>query len=77
MTVGPGRYTEVCTMVRKSTRARAVVLLVLDGNRGQGFEVQTAEPLLLKRLPGLLRTVADALEADVQGDIDTLLDKSH
>ena len=77
MSVGPGRYNEVCTLVRKRTRARAVVLLILDGDRGQGFEVQTADPLLLKGLPALLRNMAEAIEADAQRDIDTLLGKAH
>ena len=77
MSLGPGRYNDVCTYVRKRTRARLVILMILDGERGEGFEVQTSDPLLLKTLPKLLRDMADGIEGDAQHDIDTLLGKRH
>jgi len=68
MTIGPGKYNDVCTYVRKRTRARAVILLVLEGSSGEGFEVQTADPMLLLRLPQLLREIAESIEADALND---------
>lgn len=65
MSGGPGKYDPVATMVREGTQARAVVLMVLDGNVGSGFSVQTTELKTLLMLPSLLRDTADQIEADI------------
>ena len=63
MSIGPGRYNEVCNDVRKRTRAKGVILIVMEGDKGEGFEVQASLDILVK-LPKLLRDVADQIEAD-------------
>ena len=63
MTTGPGRYYEIATRVRDETQARAVILAIFGGARGDGFEVQSA-PALLASLPTILRTMADEIERD-------------
>lgn len=47
MAVGPGRYDELCTYVREQSQALAAVVIVVDGNKGSGFSVQTFTPLNL------------------------------
>jgi hypothetical protein len=61
MALGPGKYDEHCTTIRTVTRARAVVLVVVDGVHGGGFSVQ-APPEFTLALPKLLRAVADSIE---------------
>jgi hypothetical protein len=68
MAFGPGRYDAEATTLRETTDARAVVVIVLTGKRGDGFSVQTDDPTLLLRLPALLRNVAASIERDVQRD---------
>ncbi len=61
MALGPGRYDDLATRVRKLAHARAVVVIVIEGDKGSGFSVQTAPEIVLS-LPTLLRTVANDIE---------------
>jgi len=76
MTVGPGRYNDIADFARIKTGARGLVLIVLDGQRGQGFEVLVDDPVLLRELPNMLRTVAEAVERDVEHDLKELGDEN-
>lgn len=64
MAIGAGKYDDEATRVREATGARAVLLLVLEGRNGSGFQVQ-GPPGYLAQLPELLRAVAASIEADV------------
>jgi hypothetical protein len=66
MAHGPGRYDVLCTEVREKTEADGVVLMVFNGNKGQGFSCQLT-PLLTHLIPNLLREVADQIEEDMKG----------
>lgn len=61
--IGPGKYDAEATAARKSAEAKGVVLIVAQGNRGSGFSVQAPLDLILG-LPGVLRDLADQIEAD-------------
>ena len=61
---GAGKYDDLATLVRQQAAAQGVVVIVIGGPAGSGFSVQ-AEPALLPHLVGLLRTMADAVEADL------------
>ena len=58
MTIGPGKYDIVATMVRERTNADGVVVMVFGGRFGDGFSVQ-ADGYTTLALPSLLRQVAD------------------
>lgn len=69
MPTGPGKYDEACSAARESTRALACLLIVLGGTKGSGFSLQAVDRVgrpLLKKLPELLRGIADDIERDVQ-----------
>ena len=66
MPLGPGKYDAAATMAREITRAKGVVLIVLEGYAGHGFDVQIP-PNLSKQLPALLRDMADKIERDQNG----------
>ena len=61
---GSSKYDDHLTRVRIETEAAAVVLIVVDGNRGHGFGVQCEGIFAWNRLPGLLRLMATELEAN-------------
>lgn len=45
MPIGPGKYDDVCTMVRVATGdPLACFVIVIGGNRGDGFSAQMEEP---------------------------------
>lgn len=65
---GPGRYDDVCTMVRMVTGAKVALVIVIDGDKGEGFslQLQTTDTMLLVELPALLRKMADTIAADLK-----------
>jgi hypothetical protein len=64
MAFGPGKYgANAAKLIREHGGSLCVILLV--GNRGPGFDVATTDPLLLAKLPELLRATADNIEADL------------
>jgi hypothetical protein len=61
--MGPGKYDDECTWVRERTHAEGVLLIVIHGNRGEGFAAQ-ASPEVLVQLPELLEHVAKQIRKD-------------
>jgi hypothetical protein len=68
MAIGPGKYDQACSMARVFTGARAVALIVLGGEHGSGFSVQTENPRFLELLPDMLRQMAMDIEQDMERD---------
>jgi hypothetical protein len=66
MALGPGKYDDVATMAREMTKAEGVIVMVWNGNKGYGFSAQFSDPILLRRVPDILRDVADQMENDVK-----------
>lgn len=65
-TNGPGRYDAECTELRERLKATGIVLIIRDGVKGEGFEVQLgAEDLVV--FPSVLRQIADQIEAQLMG----------
>lgn len=64
--IGAGKYDHLATYVREVSKAEAVIVIVLNGDRGSGFSVQATTDIT-PELVGLLRRVADDIEADVRG----------
>lgn len=60
---GPGVYDPACTILRKETMAESVVMIVVNGVLGSGFSVQSTDQEFAKKIPRLLRSVADEIEA--------------
>ncbi len=61
--IGPGKYDQVCTDVRKHLRAAGVILVVCNGHQGSGFSAQL--PIhLMRTMPKLLRDLAAQIEAE-------------
>ena len=65
MALGPGKYDDLATLVRKRAEAAGVIVMVFGGSSGSGFSVQaTAE--ITARLPELLRMIASDIERDLE-----------
>jgi len=60
----PGKYDDLCTMARQAASAGGAVLMIFDGNLGNGFSVQLP-PEKLVLLPGFLRYMADEIQEDL------------
>ena len=72
MALGPGKYDDLATYCMEQTKADAVVVIVIGGNRGHGmggkerpteFDIALRPLRILKRkLPAVLRQVARDIE---------------
>jgi len=63
MTVGPGKYDDLCTFVREQAQAQGAIIIIRGGKGGDGFSAQLSlEDLLV--LPNILRVMANEIEAD-------------
>ena len=71
MSLGPGKYDDLCTNVRLSAMARGVVLIVLGGHKGSGFSVQ-ADAEIQRSLPEMLEHIAKVMRADLGEKGDSL-----
>lgn len=67
--IGPGKYDKQCTIVRESTDAEAVIVIVFSGNKGHGFSCQTRGVDIVAQLPDLLRSIAGQMEDDIKRDV--------
>ncbi len=62
-----GKYDEICTQNLFDTEAEMVLLIVLRGNRGNGFSVASTSLEAVCSIPGIVRQVADQIEKDTSG----------
>jgi hypothetical protein len=63
MAIGAGKYDDLCTHVREQSKARGVVVLVLEGDKGNGFSCQCDLKIMLA-LPNLLEELARQIRED-------------
>ena len=66
MTVGAGKYDDLCTIIRVQTNAEGVVLLILNGTKGGGFSVQAPEHAM-PFLADFLEKAAAQIRKDMEG----------
>ena len=60
----PGKYDDLCTMVREEAQAKGVALIIFDGNKGHGFSVQATMSSLMN-LPDMLEYMAGEIRKDL------------
>jgi hypothetical protein len=65
-TNGPGKYDEECALVMGATRAVGVLLVVIEGEHGNGISFKSLEPDLMRTLPAMLEMIARQMRADAQ-----------
>lgn len=61
---GPGKYDDLCSEAKAKAQATGAILLIINGSKGYGFEVQAPIDVHL-RLPTLLRDMAQQIEDDL------------
>jgi hypothetical protein len=61
MAFGPGKYDDETTAIREKLKASGIILIVLGGDKGEGFSAQLDFASTMA-MPEILRTVADQIE---------------
>ena len=65
MPLGPGKYDDLCSHVRAEAKARGVAVIVLGGDKGNGFSVQ-GDAVDTLMLPDLLEVMAAEIRASLK-----------
>lgn len=68
MSLGPGRYGEICGVMRASLAAEGVILIVINGALGSGFDISMMaerESESTRKVVAALKFMLPTLEADV------------
>jgi len=71
MPLGPGKYDHLCTLVRERAKARGAIVIVIDGERGDGVSVQ-ADIVATLKLPEMLEKIAQDIRELIAQDIREL-----
>lgn len=66
MALGPGRYDDLCTLVRERAGVAegGAIVIIIGGDRGSGFSVQ-ADLATTAKLPDLLEHIAKEIRESV------------
>lgn len=74
MALGPGKYDDLCTLVREKTNADLVVVIIAGGDRGSGFSAQTESLQAVGALPEMLEDLAKQIRDDMaHGDLSAAI----
>jgi molybdopterin synthase catalytic subunit len=65
MAVGSGKYDDLCTYVREKAEAKGAIVIVIGGNRGEGFECQLDYVTMMK-IPDMLEWIAEQIRDDME-----------
>ncbi len=61
----PGKYDDLCTIVRESAEAETAIVIVLNGKQGHGFSLQTTVPTEKSRIADCLIEVAQQIKNSI------------
>lgn len=62
-----GKYDDICEYVREQTQAAGTLVIICDGNKGNGFSASFTDVGLMVSIPTILRQVADQIEKERKG----------
>jgi len=65
MTIGPGKYDDLCTMVRERAKADGAIVIIINGERGVGFSCQ-GDVRAMSVLPEMLESIARQIRSDIE-----------
>jgi hypothetical protein len=66
MPLGPGRYGARAEKLLRDDNASLVLIVSIGGPLGPAFDVATADPAEIDKLPTLLRSVAKSIEREAR-----------
>lgn len=63
---GESEYESLCDMIMEETQAQMCTMIVIEGNKGNGFSTQSRSLQALHFLPSILRSMADSMEKQMK-----------
>jgi NAD(P)H-dependent flavin oxidoreductase YrpB (nitropropane dioxygenase family) len=64
MAIGPGKYDDLCSLVREKAKAKGALVIVIAGDRGGGFSCQFDDMAMMEMVPDVLEMVAAQIRKD-------------
>lgn len=58
----PGKYDDKLTRVMEETMADTGILIIINGDKGHGFSMQSIDPEAPAKVSSVLRQVADEID---------------
>lgn len=65
MPEGAGKYDDLCVGVLQKANADCAIVIVVNGNYGSGFSVNTIDESFIFKLPELLEHMASMIRDDI------------
>lgn len=62
----PGIYDDLCTNLRQETDADAVIIIIVNGSRGNGISLQSLGTEPINQIPKLLERLIDQVRDDLR-----------
>lgn len=62
MAEGPGKYDDLCSLVRIGSEGKVVLVMVIEGNKGSGFSVQADKELAPGAIADLMMNLARVIK---------------
>lgn len=62
MPMGMGKYDDLCETAHVAAKATLTLLIIVGGEKGDGFTATCSDLRYLELIPGILRQVADDIE---------------
>lgn len=66
MAEGEGKYNDLCLEVLEKSKAGCAIVIVLDGERGNGFSVNALSPDYIYALPRILEWISRVTRQDLE-----------
>jgi len=66
MPQGKGKYDALCIEVLEKSNADCAMVIVINGNSGSGFSVNSVNPDIVFKIPDLLEYTASMLRDDIE-----------
>jgi NAD(P)H-dependent flavin oxidoreductase YrpB (nitropropane dioxygenase family) len=64
MSIGPGKYDDLCSLVREKAKAKGAMVIIIAGEQGGGFSCQFDDLAMMEMVPDVLEMVAQQIRKD-------------
>ena len=72
MSNGPGKYNDLCVEAMEKAKAKCAIVIIMDGENGNGFSVNAVSPDYIHALPKMLMVMAIKVQQDLEAGAEKM-----
>lgn len=72
MSNGPGKYNDLCVEAMEKAKAKCAIVIIMDGEHGNGFSVNATSPDYIHALPKMLMVMAMKVQQDLEAGAEKM-----